>query len=138
MPGLSALSISAGCAVLMSAFTGSAVLTPSLSTLSAFAVFGLSMLSLFAPFASAESAASMFGLSAYSLLVVTPVTRIPRRQKLIKLNKKEKRANSKKLAPAFTFLLLSKPPFLFPASYIREKRSFHTAFNINCWLLTKD
>ena len=81
------------------------------------------------------SAVPMFGLSAFFELVVTPT---PGRQKLIELNRKNKRAILEELALTFTPLLLSKPPLFFLASCIGKKRSSDKAFDINSRLLAKN
>lgn len=97
-PSTSVLSISARSAVPMpgfSTFSASALFASALSTSSGFAVpvLGLS-----------TSALPIFGLFTFSGLVVTPTSG---RQKLIKLNQREKKATSEELSPAFTPLLPS-------------------------------
>ncbi len=150
VPSSSASSVSAGSAVPVSdlsapsASAGSAMSVPGSSTLSASAL-SASAPSTSAPFAFSgfavpmpglsASATPVFGSSAFSTLVVTPT---PGRQKLIELNQREKRATSEELAPAFTPLLPSEPPLLFPASCVGEKRSFDKAFDINCRLLANN
>ncbi len=123
VPGSSAPSISIGSAVPVPNLS-----TPSTSALSAFTP-SVSSESAFPVPGSSTSAAPVFGSSAFSVSVVTPT---PGRQKLIELNRREKKATSEELAPAFTPLLPSEPPFLFPASCVGEKRSFDKAFDINC------
>lgn len=166
VPGLSALSASAGsvmpmsCLFTPSASAGSAVPIPCLCALFVSALFasapsadtrfailvpGLSALSTSALSVSSGSAlpilvlstsiAAMLALSTFSTSIVTPISG---RQKLIKLNQREKRATSEELAPAFTPLLPAKLLLSFPASRIGKKRLFNKAFDINYWPLTKD
>ena len=139
MIGLSAMSAFALSVSAVFAFARSTMLVPNFFTPSAFAP------SAFAPFASSRSAVlvsslfasatPVFGLSAFFRLVVTSTLG---RQKLIKLNRREKRARLEKLALVFIFLLSSKPLLFFPASHIGKKRSFNKAFDINSWSLAKN
>ena len=99
---------------------------------------------------SSAPAVPMFGSSAAvpvsgsfassaSAVPWSPHTPTPGRRKLIELNRREKRATSEELAPAFTPLLpFVEPSLLFPASRIGEKQSFDKAFDIDCRPLAKD
>ncbi len=114
-----------------------------LSTPSASTRFAVPLPSLSAPSASAPStsfgfvipvlgsstsAAPVFQSLVFSASVVIPNLE---RQKLIKLNRREKRTTSEELAPAFISLLLFEPPILFSVSRVGKKRLFNEAFDIN-------
>lgn len=144
MSNLSAPSTSA-----LSTHAGSAMLVHGLYVPSAFAIStstssttASSALALSTSFGSAmpmlgffSSVTLVFESSALFISIVIP---IPGRQKLIKLNLREKRATSKDLAPALITLLLSKPLLLFLASHISKKRSINKAFDINYQLLANN
>ncbi len=129
LPGLSAPSASVGSAVLVPSLSALFASTPSASAPSASSGSAFPVPSLFV------SAAPMLGSSAFSALVVTP---IPGKQKLIELNRREKRVTSEELAFAFTPLLLSEPPLLFLGSHVGQKRSFNKASDIKCRLLANN
>lgn len=102
---------------------------PSTHTSSSFSESAVPMPGFFA------SATPMFGSSVFFASVVTSTLG---KQKLIKLNQRERRVTSEELIPAFTSLLLSEPPFVFPTSCIGKNWSFDKAFNINCRLLANN